>query len=322
MASFRVPLCVLVSALVSCSDPEPPATDGSTSTEATHGARTGTTEAPTGSAADPSTDSVADTGPAGPPGELVVLTYNVAGLPQGISGSDPEKNIPQISPLLNAYPLVLVQEDFWYHAELSADAMHPYRSEPYTDDPQTDGVGDGLNRFSEFAFDPVVERVAWYDCHGQLDCASDCLARKGWSFARTQLAEGVELDVYNLHMEAGGCPEDVVIRTQAARDLAEAIAARSTGKAVLVAGDFNLRSTDPEDVEPLQLIIDGAGLTDACAAVDCGDERIDKIMIRSGEDLALEVLDWWVPEEFVDADDGSALSDHLPVAARVRYTPR
>ena len=28
------------------------------------------------------------------------LTYNVAGLPQGISGSDPENNIPQISPLL------------------------------------------------------------------------------------------------------------------------------------------------------------------------------------------------------------------------------
>jgi hypothetical protein len=41
--------------------------------------------------------------------ELSVLTYNVAGLPAEVSGSDPVANHPQISPLLNGYDLVLVQ---------------------------------------------------------------------------------------------------------------------------------------------------------------------------------------------------------------------
>ena len=107
-------------------------------------------------------------GPAGPPGEFSLLTYNVAGLPQGISSSDPEAHIPQISPLLNDYDIVLAQEDFWYHAELSADAEHPHQSDPYSDDPKKKGIGDGLNRFSDFPFEPV-ERVQWYDCHGQLE---------------------------------------------------------------------------------------------------------------------------------------------------------
>lgn len=255
-----------------------------------------------------------------PPGELDVLTYNVAGLPQGISSSNPEVNIPQISPLLDAYGLVLVQEDFWYHEQLVADVTLPYQSVPWSDMPSFEDIGDGLNRFGLHPF-ADHERVAWYACHGQVDCASDCLATKGWSFARHTLAEGVELDVYNLHMEAGSCAEDVEIRSQAAQDLVDAIAARSADRAVVVAGDFNLRADDPEDVEPLQTIIEGAGLTDACEAVACGDERIDKVMIRDGVDLDLEVLQWWVPEEFVDGA-GEPLSDHLPVAVRLHHQPR
>jgi len=53
------------------------------------------------------------------------LTYNVAGLPQGLSGSNPATNTRLISPLLNTYDLVLNQEDFWYHADLMQFAQHP-----------------------------------------------------------------------------------------------------------------------------------------------------------------------------------------------------
>lgn len=47
-----------------------------------------------------------------PSGTFTTLTYNVAGLPEGLSGSNPSVNTPLISPLLNAYDLVLVQEDW------------------------------------------------------------------------------------------------------------------------------------------------------------------------------------------------------------------
>ncbi|MBL4685191.1 MAG: hypothetical protein JKY37_11420 [Nannocystaceae bacterium] len=290
------------------------ATDTSATTPDISSSDAGEDTGSSGEAADSSTDG-------GPPvsGELLVLSYNIAGLPQGISSSDPERYIPQISPLLNAYELVLAQEDFWYHDVLLTDIEHPNLSDPSPANPAEMGIGDGLNRFSQTPFGEL-ERQQWYACHGMLDCASDCLGRKGWSFARHTLADGVEVDVYNLHMEAGGCPEDIEIRTQATLNLAAAIAERSDGRALVVAGDFNLRATDPEDVTPLENIINGAGLTDVCDALDCGDERIDHIMVRSGTSVTLDPLMWWVPEEFVDARTGDPLSDHLPVAARLSWS--
>ncbi len=293
-------------------------TSGSTNAESTgtSGADSSSSTSAVGSS---SSSGSTSGGPVGT-GTFEILTYNVAGLPQGISSSNPERYMPQISPLLDAYDIVVVQEDFWYHAELVADINFPHESVPMILDPMKKGIGDGLNRFSQYPFEPV-ERVAWYDCNGTTDCSSDCLAQKGWSFARTELAENTTVDIYNLHMEAGGCPEDLEIRRQSAIDLADAIAERSDGRAVIVAGDFNLRANDPEDVEPLMLIFDGAGLSDACLVVDCGDERIDKVLVRSGNRVALEVQGWRVPPEFVDAEDGMDLSDHLPVAAELAFGP-
>ncbi len=298
--------------------------DTSTGATATAGPTSDGTTPTTSGTPEPDSGGSEDSGSSsdgGPPmtGELVVLTYNVAGLPQGISSSDPETFIPQISPLLNGFELVLAQEDFWYHDMLLADVEHPFLSDPFPDDPETMGIGDGLNRMSQSPFAELY-RQQWYACSGMLDCSSDCLARKGWSMARHTLADGVEIDVYNLHMEAGGCPMDLEIRLQSTLNLAEEIAERSDGRALVVAGDFNLRATDPEDVEPLANIIEGAGLTDVCDALACGDQRIDHIMIRNGDSVTVEALQWWVPEEFVDARTGDPLSDHLPVAARLSWT--
>ncbi len=145
-------------------------------------------------------------------GTLQVLTYNVAGLPQGLSGSEPVRNIPQMSPLLNAYDLALVQEDFWYHAELAAHATHAFISTPWRERPNPTDVGDGLNTFSRTPFEGF-ERVGWGDCNGGINsCAGDCFATEGFTFARHRLAPGIELDVYNLHMEAGSCDRDREIR--------------------------------------------------------------------------------------------------------------
>jgi hypothetical protein len=57
-----------------------------------------------------------------------------------------------------------------------------------------------------------VTRQRWENCH---DSAADCLSLKGFSFARTTLPSGATVDVYNLHMEAGGDPEDDALRNAA-----------------------------------------------------------------------------------------------------------
>src|SRR5690606_18150560 len=102
-------------------------------------------------------------------GQFRALTYNVAGLPEPLSGSEPSINTPEISPLLNGYDLVLVQEDWaipdpppgppfdqfeLYHDLLVADVTHPYLSEPEPIPLGTDAnrptalLSDGLNRMS------------------------------------------------------------------------------------------------------------------------------------------------------------------------------
>ncbi|MFC4252791.1 endonuclease/exonuclease/phosphatase family protein [Sinimarinibacterium flocculans] len=140
----------------------------------------------------------------GESGTFLAVTYNVAGLPLPgvITGEDPAANAPLISPLLNTYDLVLLQEDWGdplafleeagvvpagtqpgilgFHHLVVAEADHPYRSEPAPFPlldlglrRGLDGVlgptllGDGLNRLSRSPFGPL-ERIMWRQCNGSI----------------------------------------------------------------------------------------------------------------------------------------------------------
>lgn len=257
-------------------------------------------------------------------GSLVVLTYNVAGLPEGISGSHPSVNTVQISPLLSAYDLVVVQEDFCFHADLISALDLPFLSAPEYDPgctvfvgPDRD-IGDGLNRFARFPFTGFT-RFDWAVCNGTTDCSSDCLTEKGFTVGRHFLGPGAEVDVYNVHMDAGSCPGDQAARSAQVDQLLAEIAVRSDGRAVIVAGDTNLKRRREGDGEILDRLLDGAGLVDACVALQCGDDRIDRVLFRSGGRLDLRAVRWWIPQEFHDAE-GSPLSDHEPVAVEIDWS--
>ncbi|MCB9556259.1 MAG: endonuclease/exonuclease/phosphatase family protein [Deltaproteobacteria bacterium] len=249
-------------------------------------------------------------------GAFSVLTYNIAGLPEGVSSSNPEKNTPLISPHLDAFDLVLVQEDFFYHEQLIADVSLPYRSTPGR--PQFGRlIGDGLNRLARLRFDEVI-RQPWTRCNGTTGDGNDCLASKGFSRARTQLAANMTVDVYNLHMDAGGASEDIAARQAQVEQLLAEIAAQSAGHALIVAGDTNLHFNRTGDDQALRRLFEGAGLEDACGALACGDQRIDRVLWRSGPSLRIEPRRWWIPEDFVDAAQ-QPLSDHLPVAVELSF---
>lgn len=250
-------------------------------------------------------------------GEFLFLTYNVAGLPEPLSGSQPSVNIPQISPLLNSYDLVLVQEDFWYHIELTAEATHLYQSEPMWEKPDLFHMGDGLNRFSGFPLGDLARRK-WDNCSGFLDCGSDCLTTKGFSVSEIELADGVAVDIYNLHMDSGGCDGDIDARRAQTEQLVEEIKTRSSDKAVIVAGDTNLKISRPEDMVILEYLLSETGLLEACRTLECANEIHDRVMFTGSGVLSLTPLSWQQPPEFVDAE-GSDLSDHNPVAVRFRW---
>jgi hypothetical protein len=126
--------------------------------------------------------SVVGSALAAPSGTFSTFAYNVGGLPQVLSSAQGDRAAATalISCYVRQFDFVNVQEDFNYHAALydSCDD-HPYRS------PTSGGAvfGSGLNSLSRF---PYVDwdRIKWNDCNGV-----DCLTPKGFTVARTRLAE-------------------------------------------------------------------------------------------------------------------------------------
>ena len=260
-------------------------------------------------------------------GGFSLLTYNVAGLPEGISQSHPEASSPVIGRLINGYDLVVLQEDFGFYSHLIAgNATHPHRSDPHpgpkVENPigrPTALVGDGLNRYSRLAFGDVV-RVPWPGCFGGADTSDggsgDCLALKGYSYGRHALGDDRWVDVYNLHVEAGNTPLDLALAADDLDVLAAEIESRSRGHAVIVAGDFNLHPDRPEEAAILDAFRARLRLIDVCDRVDCGDDanEIDRVMYRSGAGVALRAVSHTFERDtFVDAA-GEPLSDHDPLA--------
>jgi endonuclease/exonuclease/phosphatase family metal-dependent hydrolase len=278
----------------------------------------------TGLAGTGATPAAAATG-----GTFNVLTYNVAGLPEGLSSGSPATNTPLISPRLAGYDIVNVQEDFNYHAALYAGDNHPYRTATSGGVP----FGDGLNTLSDFPFEDFT-RVKWNNCTG-----TNCLTPKGFSLARVRLAEGVFVDLYNVHTNADATDDALAARRANIDQLSDFIQANSSGNAVIVMGDTNTRYTRTGD--NIRTLVTENGLTDAWVKLvkggtppaqgadallcpttappnDC--EVVDKVFYRGSKLVSLTATRYhneWAA--FLDSA-GANLSDHFPHTVDFSYT--
>ncbi len=252
-------------------------------------------------------------------GSFSLLTYNVAGLPSWISQSDPDVNSIQISPLLNNYDIVLVQEDWDYHQELTKHVNHEYLSSHSG----TAGFGSGLNRMSRYKF-AFLERITWNDSYGFFSHANDSLAPKGFTMARHFLSDGVVVDIYNHHADAGGSDGDHKARRGNFRQMMDAINRYSTGNAVIVAGDTNSGFGDNNEIR----LLTDAGFSDGWAdmnnngiipEVGQSGGRIDKILYRSSDSVTLTLNNFYNPKDLFKDKDGKDLSDHQPRAAEFSF---
>ncbi len=190
-------------------------------------------------------------------------------------------------------------------------------------------LGDGIGIMSRFELtDPV--RQAWVGCFGGFDTsdggAADCLAMKGFAVATIDLG-GVEVDVYSLHGEAGGTDTDQALQVDDFAQLAAFIEEHSDGRPIILGGDTNLH-TDPEhedaegdaDTTIWDDFLAATGLVDACAATECEEVgSIDKVAVRSTDDLALESTAYDQPRETFTSPAGDELSDHPPVHVTVEW---
>lgn len=266
-------------------------------------------------------------------GSFTALTYNIAGLPEGLS-SAPTPRKPATTAIgqrLGPYDLVNVQEDFNYHAYLYAADAHPYR----TPTSGGAGFGSGLNTLSNAPYSGL-QRVKWSQCW---IVEADCLTPKGFTFARVQLADGANLDLYNLHADAGDTSGDRAARNSNFAQLTDVIRANSAGNAVLVMGDTNTRyTTSGEPIASfaadndltdawVQLIRGGTAPQPGTPALTCDEanpttscEVVDKVLYRSSATVHLTATQYTNDHtRFLD-DSGLMLSDHDPISTHFTWT--
>ncbi len=263
-------------------------------------------------------------------GEISVMTYNIAGLPEPFSSSHPATYTSLISPLLNEHNIVQVQEDFCYHDSLLLFEHHPYKRETSGCIPK----GSGLNTFSDFPISNYV-RVPWVTCSG-----FDCMTPKGFSYSQIEIRSGVILDVYNVHANAGSSAEDFSARRGNIEQLSTYINEHSQGKAVIVMGDFNSRYTRSEDT--IRAMAD-LGFRDVWIELICHHllpdtgiekltdcdpprtspncERVDKVFYRSNANIALIPTFFQVDDSrfYYQGNDTMPLSDHWPVFTKFDF---
>ncbi|KAE8987905.1 hypothetical protein PR001_g22187 [Phytophthora rubi] len=258
-----------------------------------------------------------------------VLCYNVAGLPQLLSSGNPEPNSVEMGKRISDWDIVNVQEDFNYHAFLYKENTQKYRTATSGGVP----FGSGLNTLSRLPFSTSgIERVQWAECSN--DESDDCMTPKGFTLQGVQLADGVIIDVYNLHADAGVSKMDQKARASNLQQLSDYIAENSAGNAVIVMGDTNTRYT--RSLDTIAEFVAGQNLTDGwveyvrkgvapkkgadailCDAKNMTNkcEVVDKIMYRGGKYVTL-TLDKWNNENeaFLDKN-GTQLSDHPPISS-------
>jgi len=276
-----------------------------------------------GIAAGASVPAVADSG------TFSTLSYNVAGLLEPFSSSNPDVNTPIISCRIKGYTLVNVQEDFNYHAALydSCDD-HTYRS------PTTGGMGfgSGLNTLSYLPYTDWY-RGDWNACNGV-----DCLTPKGWTHARVRLAEGTYVSLYNLHTQAQVASADLAARRDNILQLLQYIETNSPTDSIIVMGDTNTRYTRSGDNirEFLKHGFTDVWISEAragnvpaandIALTNCADtssascEIVDKVLFRSNGHLALSALGYLVDSVNFRDSAGNQLSDHYPVSVDWSYS--
>jgi len=257
---------------------------------------------------------------------ISVICYNVAGLPQVFSSSNPELYTSHISPLLNGYDVVHLQEDFCYNDSIMLYNTHQHRTDHLGCVPD----GDGLFGLSCFPISNI-DRHAWEDCTG-----ADCLTPKGFYYSQVEVFDGHLIDFYNVHCNAGGNTESLAARRGNIAQLCNYIQQHSAGNPVIIMGDFNSRYTREGDtIRALSQI----GFTDLWIDLirngdvpeispdkldDCDSnrtnancERVDKIFFRSSDNVIITPTKYQVDDSrfYYNSSDTSQLSDHWPLFA-------
>ena len=203
--------------------------------------------------------------------QFKVATLNVDGLPQKILfiKSNPDgpgaEGSARIGKYLNqkAYDIVCMQEDFNYHGVIEPWLEDDYQLDTWSGAVGTDVPGKKIDymhllnlRFDCDGLGTIwkknitltgSDRVSWDDTFGKFSHANDEMVTKGFRRYELTLPFGLDIIVYNLHMDAGDDPDEMTgndakdrtARQSEWQQLKEDVLAHLNDRPILIMGDMN-----------------------------------------------------------------------------------
>ena len=246
---------------------------------------------------------------------LRILVYNTHGLPEIFISDNPKKRFPVIGKKTQDFNISLLQEDYSHHEELSSGLAKESLAIrgglggrlicPFC---TGSGLTSVFNLPKNWTVD--VENQTYDTCSGWLRGANDCFAYKGFQIIKITLPSNKRFFIVNTHMDAGKRDSDRAARKKQLEHIISTIKQRATTEALIVAGDLNLNSKNPEDVKLLENFKEELKLTDSFTGHKISKKWtiLDYILYKQGEELEFKIISVGEDESFV-TDEGP-LSDH------------
>ena len=246
---------------------------------------------------------------------LRILVYNTHGLPEIFISDNPKKRFPVIGKKTQDFNISLLQEDYSHHEELSSGLAKESLAIrgglggrlicPFC---TGSGLTSVFNLPKNWTVD--IENQTYDTCSGWLRGANDCFAYKGFQIIKITLPSNKRFFIVNTHMDAGKRDSDRAARKKQLEHIISTIKQRATTEALIVAGDLNLNSKNPEDVKLLENFKEELKLTDSFTGHKISKKWtiLDYILYKQGEELEFKSISVKEDESFVTEE--GPLSDH------------
>lgn len=293
-----------------------------------------------------------------------LATLNVDGLPGRIAFFNVNSEGPQavgslrISNYLakNNWDILCLQENFNYRWEIWSQLLLNYKKDEWTGDISLFGKNidfahlqnmkfgcDGLNTlWRRDLIQHGYERTPWTQSFGKFSHDFDDIITKGFRRLELTLADGHEVVVYNLHMDASSERDEMKqndgrdreARLSQWQQLAADILAHLDGRPVIVAGDMNsyyrrddFQTAFMETIEATGLATVGDAWVETCldgsypalGSEPLADETLDKILyinpVGGNSVVPVSLVVDSVGYKYND----KPLGDHFPLVATFQY---
>ena len=286
---------------------------------------------------------------------FTATTLNVDGLPNSILGYNLNPDGPGsngtklISKYLKAknYDIIAVQEDFEYNSELLSELSGTYGYGNWRGSVSATALvspanTDGLNFLWNIAAGRSASGESWTQFSSTASTDGNNYVKKGYRYYEVTLTDGLKIDVYMTHMDAGDNEDAIASKNAQLKQIANAIIANPhPTRPKIFMGDTNCRYTREQIVTNLINPINATGTYEMhdvwidqerngsypnVGEASLSSEVVDKIFYINPTAANAATLTpelYWRETDYTygtanGTDDNTPLGDHAPVVVRFR----